>query len=67
MIVNDIGWGTIGCIIAGQMLSAVGTGMTIVVGYIVSALLMGLIATFGITLVHFVERFAVELPGRAQS
>ena len=49
------------------MLSAVATGMTIVVGCIVSALLMGLIAIFGITLVHFVERFAVELPGRAQS
>ena len=62
-VIMQIGWGIIGCIIAGQMFSAVnGAGMTIAVGCIVAALLIGLIATFGIALVHSFERYAVSSP-----
>ena len=56
-ILNQIGWGVVGCIIAGQMFSAVnGSGMSIAVGCVVSALCIGVIAIFGIGLLHFYER-----------
>lgn len=61
-IVMQIGWGTIGCIISGQMISAVnGGGLTIAIGCVVSALFNGLIAIFGIVLVHKFERYALSL------
>ena len=56
-VILQVGWGTIGCIIAGQMFSAVNSnGMTIAVGCIVSALLIGIVATFGMTIVQLWER-----------
>lgn len=56
-IIMQIGWGTIGCIVAGQMLSAVnGKGLTIAVGCVIVALLIGLIAAFGIGLLNRIER-----------
>ena len=55
------GWGIIGCIIAGQMFSAVnGGGLSIAVGCVVSALCIGFIATFGIAMVHAYERCALH-------
>ncbi|KAL8677797.1 MAG: hypothetical protein Q9186_005804 [Xanthomendoza sp. 1 TL-2023] len=58
-IIMQIGWGTIGCIIAGQIFSAInGKGLTIAVGCVIAALLTGGIATFGIAYVHVVERYA---------
>ncbi|CAL8581171.1 Vitamin B6 transporter [Xanthoria parietina] len=58
-IILQIGWGIIGCIIAGQMFSAInGKGLTIAVGCVIAALLIGCIATFGIAYVHLVERYA---------
>lgn len=59
-LIMQIGWGIIGSIIAGQMFSAInGKGMTIAVGCVVAALLMGLIATFGIAIVHLIERWVL--------
>ena len=56
-LIQQIGWGIIGCIIAGQMFSAVnGHGLSIAVGCVISALCIGLVATFGIRLVHRFER-----------
>ncbi len=64
-IILQIGWGIIGCIIAGQMFSAVnGGGLSIAVGCVVSALCIGFIATFGIAIVHTFERYALFLPLR---
>ncbi|KAL8840480.1 MAG: hypothetical protein Q9176_003806 [Flavoplaca citrina] len=58
-IILSIGWGVIGCIIAGQMFSAInGGGLSIAAGCVISALLIGGIATFGIACVHVVERYA---------
>ena len=62
-IILQIGWGIIGCIVAGQMLSAVnGGGLSIAVGCVVSALCIGFIATFGIAIVHTFERYSLFLP-----
>ncbi|KAL8644051.1 MAG: hypothetical protein Q9226_007962 [Calogaya cf. arnoldii] len=56
-IILQLGWGIIGCIIAGQMFSAInGKRLTIAVGCVIAALLIGCIATFGIAYVHVVER-----------
>ncbi|KAI4234197.1 MAG: hypothetical protein L6R40_006856 [Gallowayella cf. fulva] len=58
-IILQIGWGIIGCIVAGQMFSAInGKGLTIAVGCVIAALLIGGIATFGIAYIHVVERWA---------
>ena len=65
-VVNEIGWGIIGCIIAGQMFSAVNGGLSIAFGCVISALLTGVIATFGIGLVHMVERSVADA-GRCKS
>ena len=60
-VIMQIGFGTVLSIVAGQMLSAVnGAGLTIAVGCIISALCTGLIASFGITLVHRFERYALQ-------
>ena len=61
--VLQIGWGIIGCILAGQMFSAVnGAGLSIALGCVISALYIGLIATFGIAIVHTYEKYAVDPP-----
>ena len=53
-----IGYGIISCIIAGQMLSAVNGGhMTIIVGIIVAALIIGVVAISGIAVLHKYERY----------
>ena len=58
-LIQQIGFGIIGCIIAGQMISAVnGGGLTIAVGCIIAAICIGLVATFGIAIVHTFERYA---------
>jgi purine-cytosine permease-like protein len=58
-IIQQLGWGIIGSIIAGQMFSAVnGAGLSITVGCVISALCIGLIATFGIAILHTYERCA---------
>ena len=56
-IINQLGWGVIASVLAGQMFSAVnGGGLTVAVGCVVSALCIGLVATFGIAIVHVYER-----------
>ncbi|KAI9644683.1 Vitamin B6 transporter [Ciborinia camelliae] len=55
---QQVGFGTIGCIITGQMITAVnGGGLSLAVGCIIAALCIGLIATFGIDYVNKIERF----------
>jgi purine-cytosine permease-like protein len=64
-IIQQLGWGIIVSIIAGQMFSAVnGAGLSITVGCVISALCIGLIATFGIAILHTYERCAplITLP-----
>lgn len=54
-----VGYGVISCIIAGQMLSAVNGGhMTIIVGIIIAALIIGVVAIFGMAVLHVYERWA---------
>ena len=56
-VIMQVGWGIIGCIITGQMISAVnGKGLSIAVGCVIGALCIGLVATFGIAVVNKVER-----------
>lgn len=58
-LIQQIGFGIIGCIITGQIISAVnGGGLTVAVGCLIAALCTGLIATFGIAIVHAYERYA---------
>jgi purine-cytosine permease-like protein len=58
-IIMQTGWGIIGCIIAGQMISAVnGGGLTIAVGCVIAALCIGVLTTFGIAILHVYERYA---------
>ena len=53
-----IGYGIISCIIAGQMLSAVNGGhMTIIVGIIIAAVIIGVVALFGMAVLHVYERY----------
>ena len=62
-LILQIGWGIIGCIIAGQIISAVnGGGLTIAVGCVIAAICIGLVATFGIAVVHTFERYAFIPP-----
>lgn len=52
-----VGYGTISCIIAWQILSAVSGGsMTIVVGIIITALITWLVAVFGMAVFQTYER-----------
>ncbi|KAL8826243.1 MAG: hypothetical protein Q9170_007474 [Blastenia crenularia] len=54
-----IGYGTIDCIIGGQILSAVSGGsMSIVVGIVIVALISWLVAVFGMAIFHVYERWA---------
>ena len=56
-IVIMVGYGTIDCIIGGQILSAVSGGrMTIAVGIILVALVSWVVAVFGIAVFHIYER-----------
>lgn len=58
-LIQQIGFGILGCIIAGQIISAVNGGcLTIAVGCIIAAFCIGLVATFGIAIVHIFERYA---------
>ncbi|OQO00304.1 hypothetical protein B0A48_14091 [Cryoendolithus antarcticus] len=58
-IILMVGYGTIDCIIGGQVLSAVSGGsMTIAVGVIVVAVMECLIASVGLKFFHIYERFA---------
>ena len=58
-IIMQIGWGIIGTIIAGQMISAINGGdLSIAVGCVITALCIGLISTFGIAIIYAVERYA---------
>ena len=59
-LTQQIGFGIIGCIIADQMFSAInGAGLSIAVGSAISAIHIGLVATFGIGLVYSFERYAL--------
>lgn len=54
----QVGWAIIACIVAGQMISAVnGKGLSIALGCVITAVCVGLVATFGIALVHRFERY----------
>ena len=60
-IVIMVGYGTIGCIVAGQILSAVSGGtMSIVVGIIIVALVSWVVAVFGIKVFHIYERYTTR-------
>ena len=63
-IINQVGWGIITAVLTGQLLSAVnGAGLSVAVGCVISALCIGLVATFGIAIVHIYERYNVPPPG----
>lgn len=56
-----VGYGTISCIISGQLLSAVSGGsMSIVVGIIIVAFISWIIAVFGMALFHIYERYVAS-------
>lgn len=56
-IILMVGYATITCIIAGQILSAVSGGsMTVIVGVVVAALMSWVVAVFGMKLFHTYER-----------
>lgn len=56
-IVIMVGYGTIDCIVGGQILSAVSGGtMSIVVGIVIVALVSWVVAVFGIKIFHIYER-----------
>jgi purine-cytosine permease-like protein len=55
-----VGYGTIDCIIGGQVLSAVSGrhNMTIAVGIVIVALIQLIVAGFGLKIFHVYERYA---------
>ncbi len=56
-IVIMLGFGTIDCIIGGQILSAVAdSSMSVVVGIIIVAVITWVVATFGMFAFHLYER-----------
>jgi purine-cytosine permease-like protein len=59
-IIVMLGYALLVCIIGGQILSAVSpnSGMSVVVGIIVVAVITWVITTFGISIIHYYERFA---------
>lgn len=60
-----VGYGTIDCIVGGQILSAVsGGGMSILVGIVIVALISWLVAAFGMAVFHVYERYVGPLPVR---
>lgn len=59
-IIIMVGYGTIDCIVGGQILSAVSGGnMSIVVGIIIVALVSWIIVVFGLAVFHVYERYIV--------
>lgn len=55
-----VGYGTISCIIGGQILSAVsGERMTVIVGVVIVALITWIIPVFGMALFHVYERYGI--------
>ncbi|TGO92055.1 hypothetical protein BPOR_0011g00050 [Botrytis porri] len=57
-VVQQVGFGTIGCIITGQMITAVNGGnLSLAVGCVIAAICIGLVATFGIEYLNKIERF----------
>ena len=66
-IIQQVGFGTIGCIITGQMITAVNGGsLSLAVGCVIAALCIGLVATFGITYLNKIERQVKTLVANAQ-
>ena len=62
-IIMQTGWGIISCIIAGQLFSAVnGEGLSIAIGCVIGAICIGIVAIFGIAIVHRVERYVFQGP-----
>lgn len=56
-IIIMVGYGTISCILGGQVLSAVGDGRTsVVVGIVIIALICWAIAVFGMEPFHVYEK-----------
>lgn len=56
-IILMVGYGTLSCILGGQVLSAVSGGsMSVVVGIVIVALICWIIAVFGMTPFHVYER-----------
>ncbi|KAK4930619.1 Vitamin B6 transporter [Elasticomyces elasticus] len=54
-----IGYGLIDCVVGGQILSAVSpNGMSVAVGIVIIAIISWVVATFGIQVFHYYERFA---------
>ncbi|KAI4148666.1 MAG: hypothetical protein LQ341_001509 [Variospora aurantia] len=54
-----VGYGTIDCIIGGQILSAVSGGsMSLIVGIVIVALVSWVVAVFGMSIFHVYERWA---------
>ena len=64
-IILMVGWGTIDCIIGGQVLSAVSGGtMTIAVGVIIVALVELVIAAFGLRVFALYQRYVTPYKPR---
>ncbi|KAJ5748560.1 uncharacterized protein N7511_010256 [Penicillium nucicola] len=58
-LVQMIGYCLIDCVVGGQILSAVSPGgMSVAVGIVIIAVISWAVATFGIQVFHFYERFA---------
>lgn len=58
-LVQMIGYGLIDCVVGGQILSAVSPGgMSVAVGIVIIAVVSWAVATFGIQVFHYYERFA---------
>ena len=56
-IILMVGYATITCIVAGQILSAVSGGsMTVIVGIVIAALISWVVAVFGMKIFHTYER-----------
>lgn len=59
-IIIMVGYGTISCILGGQILSAVSGGsMTVIVGIVIIALITWIVAVFGMEPFHVYERYIV--------
>ncbi|KAL2218931.1 putative nucleoside transporter, partial [Thermoascus aurantiacus ATCC 26904] len=59
-LIQMIGYCLIDCVVGGQMLSAVSSNgsMSVAVGIVIIAIISWVVATFGIQLFHYYERFA---------
>ncbi|KAI1831690.1 hypothetical protein DTO006G1_4373 [Penicillium roqueforti] len=58
-LIQMIGYGLIDCVVGGQILSAVSPGgMSVAVGIVIIAVISWAVATFGIQVFHYYERFA---------